>query len=159
MRTFLLVALKRFLSNEHHRENTLKRGGGHKHVSMDIEWAEGAPKIEIASYESPDLLFDRQWALTVLDRVVTQLKENYATAGNLPVFDALKFTISTEGAKRSLAEVATELRISECAAKVASHRLRQRYRKILTEVIAETVESEESVQEEIGHLLAVFRDG
>lgn len=159
LRTFLLVALKRFLSNEHHRENALKRGGGSKPVSMDIEWAEGTPKIEIASHQSPDLLFDRQWALTVLDRVVRQLKESYSTAGKGDVFEALKFTISTEGAKRSLAEVATELGISEGAAKVASHRLWHRYRRILTEVIAETVDSEEAVREEIGHLLAVFRNG
>lgn len=158
LRTFLLVAVKRFLSNEHHRENALKRGGGNTPVSMDIEWAEGKPKIEIASHTSPDLLFDRQWALTVLDRVVRQLKENYSAAGKGPVFDALKFTISTGRAKRPLTEVATELGISEGAAKVASHRIRQRYRQILKEVIGETVDSEAAVQEEIGYLLSVFRD-
>ena len=107
---------------------------------------------------SPDVLFDRQWALTVLDRVVRQLKDGYVATGRAQVFEALKFTISPGGAKRPLADVAAELDITESAAKVAAHRLRGRYREILQQVIGETVGSEEHVREEIGDLLGVFRD-
>jgi len=157
LRTFLLVALKRFMANAHHHEKALKRGGGQEIVSIDVEWTHGhGKKIDPEGGVSPDVLFDRQWALTVLDRAITQLKQNYASDGKQPVFEALKFTISAGGSKRPLAEIATELGISEGAAKVASHRLRQRYRRILQDLIADTVGSEESVDEEIRYLMSVF---
>ena len=157
LRTFLLVAVKRFLANAHHRESAQKRGGGQAPLSIDAEWTQGhSKKIEPAGNESPDILFDRQWALTVLDRALAQLKQNYSSAGKEQIFDALKFTISPSGAKRPLSEVATELGLSDGAAKVASHRLRQRYRQILQEVIAETVDTEEAVDEEIRYLMRVF---
>jgi DNA-directed RNA polymerase specialized sigma24 family protein len=159
LRTFLLVALKRYLAGEHHRDSALKRGGGNTPISIDLEWEDGGPKIEIASNASPDVLFDRQWALTVLDQVVAQLKDDYSSDGKGEVFEALRFTISQAAAKRPLAEVAAHLGITEGAAKVASHRLRQRYRQILTGVIAETVESEDAVREEIGYLMSVFQKG
>lgn len=157
LRTFLLVALKRFLANEHERESSLKRGGGQRLVSFEERWMDGARPHEPASGDSPDVLFDRQWALTVLERTVNQLRETYAKDGKSAVFDALKFTISPGSAKRSLLAVAGELGISEGAAKVASHRLRQRYRQLLHDAISDTVGSREDVAEEIRYLLNVFR--
>jgi RNA polymerase sigma factor (sigma-70 family) len=157
LRTFLLVAVKRFLANAHHRESALKRGGGQKPISIDAEWTIGqGKKFEPEGGDRPDALFDRHWALTVLDQALNQLSKNYAADGKLPVFDALKFTISPSAAKRPLAEIAAELGISAGAAKVASHRLRQRYREILQEVIAETVDSDAAVDEEIRYLMSAF---
>ena len=156
LRTFLLLALKRFLANEYERESALKRGGGQKPISIDEEWTDGNSKIELTSPESPDLLYDRQWALTVLERVVIQLKQVYAKDGKQEVFDALRFTISPSGTKSPLADVAVALGISEGAAKVASHRLRQRYRQMLQGAIADTIVSEQDVEEEIRYLMGVF---
>jgi len=157
LRSFLLVVLKRFLANAHERESALKRGGGQRPISIDAEWADSfTKKIEPAGGESPDVLFDRQWALTVLDQAIGQLRKSYVSGGKELVFDALLGTISPSGAKRPLADAAAELGISENAAKVASHRLRQRYRQALQEVITETVESEESIDEEIRYLMSIF---
>jgi DNA-directed RNA polymerase specialized sigma24 family protein len=158
LRTFLLVTLKRYMASEHQRGSAQKRGGGQVPVSIDIEWAEGHFHFEPASHLTPDVLFDRQWALTVLDHVVARLKDLYVSTGKGKVFEALKSTISPEGAKRPLAEIAADLGITEGAAKVTAHRLRKNYRRLLEEAIAETVGSEEAVEEEIRHLLSVFGD-
>jgi RNA polymerase sigma factor (sigma-70 family) len=157
LRTFILVALKRFLANAHHHESALKRGGGQQAISIDAEWTGSySKKIEPADGDSPDVLFDRQWALTILNRAIAQLRQSYASGGKEHAFEALLGTISPSAAKRPLAEIATELGISENAAKVASHRLRKRYRQALQEVISDTVESEEAVDEEIRYLMSVF---
>ena len=157
LRTFLLVAVKRFLANAHHHESALKRGGGQKPISIDAEWTVGQrKKFEPEGGDRPDALFDRQWALTVLDQALGLLRENYAADGKLPIFDALKFTISPSATKRPLAEIAADLEISEGAAKVASHRLRQRYRQTLQQVIAETVDSDTDVDGEIRYLMGAF---
>ena len=150
-------ALKRYLANAHHREMAQKRGGGKLAVSIDAEWAENhSKKIELEGGESPDVLFDRQWALTILDQAIGQLRDSYASGGKVEVFDALLGTISPRASKRPLAAVATELGISESAAKVASHRLRKRYRQALQEIIADTVNSEEDVDNEIRYLMGAF---
>ena len=157
LRTFLLVAVKRFLANAHHHDSAQKRGGGQVPLSIDAEWTTGhSRKIDPAGGDSPDVLFDRQWALTVLERTLSELQKNYEADGKQAIFEALKFTISPSGARRPLSEVAAELGITEGAAKVASHRLRQRYRKILHEVIAETVDSDGNVDDEIRYLMSVF---
>lgn len=156
LRTFLLVAVKRFLANEHERESALKRGGGNQPISIDAEWADGRFRAEPASHESPDVLFERQWALTVLERVVSQLREGYAAKGKAALFDALKFTISPGAAKRPLAEIAADHGISESSAKVVSHRLRQRYRKMLHDTISDTIAPDGEVEEEIRYLMGIF---
>ena len=157
LRTFLLVAVKRFLANDYHRENAQKRGGGQQIVSIDAEWTGSHSKrVEPAGGESPEVLFDRQWALTMLEQAIGKLRQSYVSGGKEQAFEALLGTISPSATKRPLAEIAAELKISEGAAKVASHRLRKRYRQILQEVIADTVESDEAVDEEIRYLMSVF---
>ncbi len=156
LRTFLLVSLKRFLATEHQRASAQKRGSGLVPLSLDFEWAEGHFHPEAATHTTPDILFDRQWGLTVLDHVLTRLREHYESEGKPEIFDALRSTISLDAGKRPLADAAAELGITEGAAKVAAHRLRKRYRKLLEETIAETVGSEDSVQEEIFHLMNAF---
>jgi RNA polymerase sigma-70 factor (ECF subfamily) len=157
LRTFLLVALKRFMANAHAQASALKRGGGEVPISIDEEWMGKHSVPQMASHDAPDKLFDRQWALTVLERAMGQLKEVYVADGKADVFEALKFTISPDRAKRPLTDVATELGISESAAKVASHRLRKRYRERLQATIADTLGNEEEVEEEIRYLMEIFR--
>lgn len=157
LRTFLLVALKRFMANDHERQQALKRGGGQAPVSIDADWAANHVPAALASEDSPDLLFDRQWALTIMERAMSELRKVYASDGKEAVFEQLKFTISSQGHQRPLAEVATDLGISESAAKVASHRLRKRYRDTLHAIIADTLSDSDEVDEEIRYLMEVFR--
>jgi RNA polymerase sigma-70 factor (ECF subfamily) len=156
LRSFFLVALKRFAANEYERGQAKKRGGGAVHLPIDTGNAEEHCAAEPSGGLSPDLLFEKQWALTLLDTVIKKLREDYARDGREPVFDALKDRISADGDAASLASVADQLGMNEGAVKVAVHRMRQRYRKKLHDEIALTVETAEEVAEEIAHLFQVF---
>lgn len=156
LRSFLLVALKRFAANQYERVRTQKRGGGYKLVPIDAREAEGHYIAEPATNLTPDLIFEKQWALTLLDTVLNKLRATYARDGRENVFEALQGRLSGDGDPESLAVVAAQLGMNEGAVKVAVHRLRQRYRKILQEEIALTVETPEEVGEEITHLFRVF---
>lgn len=156
LRTFLLVALKRFAANEHERAMAAKRGGRVQHVSIDAEAAEQRYASEPSTKLTPDVLFEKQWALTLLDTVLHRLKEEYARDGRERIFDGLKSRLSVGDDSDSLAVVAAELGMNEGAVKVAVFRLRQRYRKQLHDQIALTVESPDDVNEEIMHLFKLF---
>lgn len=158
LRSFLLVALKHFVANEHKYERRQKRGGGAEHVPLDLENAEECYMAELASGLSPDRLFERQWALTLLQTVMAKLREEYARNGREGIFDALKDRFSTDGDAASLAAVAGQLGMTEGAVKVAAHRMRQRYQGILRNQIALTVDSPREVNEEITHLFKIFRN-
>jgi RNA polymerase sigma-70 factor (ECF subfamily) len=156
LRSFLLVALKRFAASEHARAMAQKRGGRVQHVTIDAQDAEDRYVAEPATHLSPDLLFEKQWALAVLGNVLARLRAEYAAAGREAVFEALKDRISTDGAEGTLADVAEKLRMNEPAVKVAAFRLRQRYRRALHEEIECTVQSPDEVREEIMHLFQIF---
>lgn len=156
LRSFLLVAVKRFAANEHERASALKRGGGTLHVALDADEAEQACVIEPATEVTPELLFERQWALALLDTVLKKLRVEYATGGRDRVFDALKERLSADGDVETLAQTAALLGMNEGAVKVAVFRLRQRYRRLLHEEIALTVDSPSEVNAEIVHLFKVF---
>jgi RNA polymerase sigma factor (sigma-70 family) len=158
LRSFLLVALKRFAANEYQRGRTQKRGGAVTHLQIDTGNAEDHYTAELATSLAPDLLFERQWAITLLDTVMAKLREDYARGGHERVFDALKGRFSADGGPALLASVAEELGMNESAVKVAVHRMRQRYRKLLRSQIALTVDSPGEVDEEIMHLFKVFAD-
>ena len=158
LRSFLLVALKRFAANEYQRGRAQKRGGAATHVPIDTGDAEEHYAAELATGVAPDLLFERQWAITMLDSVLAKLREDYARDGREDVFDALKGRFSADGDPALLGGVAEQLGMSESAVKVAMHRMRQRYRKLLRSQIALTVESPREVDEEILHLFKVFGD-
>jgi RNA polymerase sigma-70 factor (ECF subfamily) len=157
LRSFLLVALKRYAANEHKRERTQKRGGGSAHVSIEAGDAEERYAEEMATGLAPDLLFERRWALTLLNTVLAKLRADYARDGHADLFDALKDRFSTDDDPASLASVAQQLGMTEGAVKVAVHRMRQRYRKILRNQIAFTVGSLREVDDEIMHLYQIFR--
>lgn len=154
-RSFLLVALKRYLANEWDKQRAQKRGGKHSAISLDGLTAEERYALEPAEQLSADKLYDRRWALTLLDRVVARLRDEQAEAGKLSQFEQLKECI-TAGRSTGYTEIAARAGLSEGALKVAVHRLRKRYRDLLEEEIAHTVSSPEEVVEERRHLLAAL---
>ena len=156
-RGFLLMTLKRFLANEWRSRFTIKRGGGQPLISLSVELAESRYEIEPEDQRSPDLLFDRQWATTLLELVFKRLKQEYAEAGKESIFNVLQNGIA-KGTGLSHAEAAGQLGMTEGAVKVTVHRLRARYRHILREEIAMTVSSADEIDGEIRHLFATFSE-
>jgi RNA polymerase sigma-70 factor (ECF subfamily) len=155
-RSFLLIALKRFLANEWDKARTLKRGGAQASISLDSLTAEHRYALEPADHLSADKLFERRWALTLLDQVVIRLRDEHAASGKIEQFEQLKECITAAGRGTPYAELAARLGVSEGAVKVAVHRLRQRYRELLEEEIANTVASPEEIEAERRHLLAAL---
>jgi RNA polymerase sigma factor (sigma-70 family) len=157
LRSFLLVALKRFVAGQYRHQHALIRGGGAAHLPIDTNDAEDYYAAEPATNVTPDLLFERQWALTLLDVALAKLRGEYARAGRERVFEALEHRLSDDGDPASFASLAAQLGMNEGAVRVALHRLRQRYKKMLREEIETTVESPGEVDGEIQHLFRVFR--
>jgi RNA polymerase sigma factor (sigma-70 family) len=155
-RTFLLVALKRFLANEWDRQHAQKRGGFAPTVSIDQELAESRFVTEPARRLRPDMLFDRQWATILLERVMARLQEEYLTSGRAKLFEHLRGCLAQDESGLPYAEIAARLNLTEAAVKMAVHRLRARYREILQAEIANTVSSPEEIEEEIRHLFSTF---
>jgi RNA polymerase sigma-70 factor (ECF subfamily) len=155
-RTFLLVALKRFLANEWDRQHAQKRGGFAPIVFIDQELAESRFAAEPAHQLQPDVLFDRQWAMTLLERVMTRLQEEYLATGRAKLFEYLRNCLARDESALPHAEIADRLNLTEAAVKMAVHRLRARYREILHAEIADTVSSPEEIEEEIRHLFSAF---
>lgn len=154
-RSYLLGALKHFLANDWHRASTQKRGGGQVLVEWDALDAESRYAIEPADQASAETLYDRRWALGLLDRAMARLRTEFEARGDLRTFDLLKGTLN--GAEPPRAQLATDLGMSEGALKVAVHRLRQRYRDTVRDEVAQTVNSPAEVADEMRHLLAVLR--
>lgn len=155
-RTFLLVALKRFLANEWDRQHAQKRGGFMPIVSIDQELAESRFASEPAHQLQPDILFDRQWATSLLERTMSLLRDEYVTSGRAKLFEFLQACLTKDESALPYAEIAARLNLTEAAVKMAVQRLRARYREILREHIADTVSSPEDIEEEIRHLFSTF---
>jgi RNA polymerase sigma factor (sigma-70 family) len=154
-RSFLLLALKRFLANEWDKAHTQKRGGGAPPISLDALTAEQRYALEPTEQLSADRLYERRWALTLLDKVLSRLREEQIAAGRDNAFELLKDSLTGGGEGASYVELAARLGMSEGAVKVAVHRLRQRYRELLESEIGNTVASREEVAEERRYLLSV----
>ncbi|MGO8836634.1 MAG: RNA polymerase sigma factor [Limisphaerales bacterium] len=155
-RTFLLVALKRFLANEWDRQHAQKRGGFAPILSIDQELAESRFAAEPVHQLQPDVLFDRQWAMTLIGRVMARLQEEYLASGRAKLFEYLRSCLTRDESALPYAEIAARLNLTEAAVKMAIHRLRARYREILRAEIADTVSSPEEIEEEIRHLFSTF---
>ena len=153
-RSFLLLALKRFMANEWHRNRALKRGSGQPAISLDALSAERRYALEPADGLSADKLFERRWALTLLETVLARLEAEQREAGRAKLFEELKPSLIGGGRGTPYSEIARALGLSEAAVKVAVHRLKRRYREILELEIANTVASPEQIAEERRHLLA-----
>ena len=158
-RAFLLAALKHFLANEWDRARRQKRGGGVANLSLDWQSADTRFGVEPADNLSPDKLYDRTWALTLLERVIVRLRDESAAEGKARSFEQLKpFLMSGKGAI-PCAEAALALEMTESAVRVAVHRLRRRYRELLRQEIAQTLSHPEQVEEEMRALLGAFAGG
>ncbi len=155
-RTFLLVALKCFLANEWNRQHAQKRGGTTPVLSIDQELAESRFASEPAHNLQPDVLFDRQWAMTLLERTMSRLHDEYVASGRAKLFELLRGCLARDESALPYAEIATRLNLTEAAVKMAVQRLRARYREILRAEIADTVASPEAIEEEIRHLFSMF---
>ena len=156
-RNFLLTLFKRFLANEWNRQHRQKRGGYQMAIPIDVELAESRFGDEPAHDEQPDVLFERQWALTLLDQVMTRLQLEYVESGRATLFEHLEPCLVRDESARPYAEIARRLNLTEAAVKMGVQRLRARYREILREEIGKTVASPDEVEGELQHLFAVFR--
>lgn len=155
-RTFLIVALKRFLANEWDRVRAQKRGGGQPLLSLDAEIAEERYRIEPVEGATADRIYERRWALTLLDRTMTRLRQEFTAAGKAEEFKRLKACLTAERGDISYAEIAGALGQSEGTVRVVVHRLRKRFREIFREEIAHTVSSAEEIEEEVRYLMGVL---
>jgi RNA polymerase sigma-70 factor (ECF subfamily) len=157
-RTFLIVALQRFLANDWDRTRAQKRGGGQGLLSLDAQAAEQRYLAEPAAELTPDRVYERRWALTLLERTMARLRHEFTGAGKAADFDQLKRFLTAEGQAPAYSELARQLNSSEGAARVAVHRVRKRFREVFREEISQTVAGPENVEEEIRHLLAAMAE-
>ena len=155
-RTFLLVALKRYIANEWDRQHAKRRGGFAPILSIDQEAAEGRFTCEPVDHLQADVLYDRQWAMTLLERTMARLQKEYTASGRAKLFDHLHNCIAKDESSLSYAEIGARLNLTEAAVKMAVHRLRARYRAVLLAEIADTVSSPAAVEEELAHLFSAF---
>jgi RNA polymerase sigma-70 factor (ECF subfamily) len=155
-RSFLLGACKHYLSHERGRARAQKRGGGRRTVSLDFGDAEARYAREPAHTLTPDKLFARRWAMTLLDQVLCRLREEFAAKGKQTLFDHLRVFLLGEKNALPHGKVAAELGMSEGAVKVAAHRLRGRFRELVREEIARTVDRSEDVDDEVRELFAAL---
>jgi DNA-directed RNA polymerase specialized sigma24 family protein len=153
-RSYLLASLNHLLANEWHKAQTLKRGGGHEIISLDAQEAEGRFMHEAVTDDPPEKAFDRQWALTVLDRALLRVREQFNSAGKLAHFESLKGFLSNVAGEGDYASLAASLGLDAGGVAVAGHRLRLRYRDMVRAEIAQTVATEAELEAEMRHLFS-----
>ena len=155
-RSYLLGAVKHFLGDAHDRSLAEKRGGGIEPVPLDAHATDGGLSLPAPVAPEIEIVFDRQWALTIIARALEAVAAELRDAGKSAHFDALKPWLTGESAALSQADAARQLGTSEGAVKVAIHRLRQRFREAVKAEIAQTVRNAADVDDELRHLLAVL---
>lgn len=158
LRSYLLAAFKHFIANARERAMTIKRGQGRAPVPLDDLLAREHADLEPADSLTADRLYERRWALTLLEQVLARLGDEYRAAGKALLFERLRQMLSDESDRPSQADVAAELGMKGNAVTQAFHRFRQRYRAVLREEIADTVASPGDVQDELRQLVAVLRE-
>jgi RNA polymerase sigma factor (sigma-70 family) len=157
-RAFLLAACNHFLANERHRARARKRGGGRRPLSLDTD-PEERYRLEPADVLTPETLFQRRWALTLLETVLARLRADFEGRGKGPLFSRLSGFLVAGAERRSYREVAHELGMTEGAVKVMIHRMREKYRDLLREEIARTVDAPGQIDEEVRELFAALGAG
>ena len=156
-RSFLLASLKHYVANERDRLQAWKRGGRHHFVPLESDTAETRYGAEPADTLSADRIYERRWALTILDEVMARLRTEFRHRGKENLFDQLKTCLTGDRLDQPYAGLAGELGVSESAVKVSVHRLRQRYRELLRDEIAQTVRDPAAVNAELRHLMDILR--
>ena len=155
LRSYLLVSLKHFLVSQRQRATAIKRGEGRPLLSLEELIARERDDPEPANILTADRIYERRWALTVLDQVLERLAQEYEAAGNGRLFDRFKELLADDGISQS--EIASELAMSENAVKQAYYRFRQRYREFLREEIAHTVAVPSDIEDELRHLIMILQ--
>ena len=152
-RAFLLTAFKHFLSKEWEKAKAQKRGGDRRRISLDFLSQDAAEPVDQLT---PEKLFERQWAITLLGRVMQRLQRDMERSGKGRQFELLKHILSGDSSDLTLADVAAELGQAETATRMAASRMRSRYRELLRDEISQTLSSQEDVEDEIRSLFAAF---
>jgi len=157
LRSYLLTSLKNHLGKSRRRAMALKRGGGKPLVPLDELMARERADLEPAHTLTADGIYERRWALTLLEQSLTRLEAEYRRADNAALFEKLKPLLADEHDRASQATIAGELNMSENAVKQALHRLRQRYRVVLRDEIADTVAVPTDIEDELRHFITILR--
>jgi DNA-directed RNA polymerase specialized sigma24 family protein len=155
-RAFLLVAVKRFLANEWDRANRQKRGGGVMPLSLDWQDADMRYQINPVDNLSPDKLYDRAWALIMLERVITRLRDESGAEGKANLYEQLKPFLMMGKSEIPYATAAAALKLTDGAVRVAVHRFRRRYRELLREEITQTLANPAQADEEMQALFSAL---
>jgi len=157
-RSFLLGSMEHFLAREWNKAHAQKRGGGRSHFSLNEKDSENRYRIEPADTLTPDKVFDRRWATTLLDQAMAKLREECISDDKGDLFSKVQYLLPGERGTASYAQIAADLNISEDAIKMAVHRLRRCYGELVRAEIAHRVASPREAQEELQYLFAVLRD-
>jgi len=157
LRSYLLVSVKRFIASEQQRAAGVKRYESGPHIPLDELLESELADFERTETLSADQLYERRWALAILDQVLNRLESEYQAAANAALFDRLKEFLVGEKGRPLQAEIGAELNMTENAVKQAFHRFRQRYRMLLREEIAHTVAQPGDVEDELRHMISVLR--
>jgi len=157
LRSYLLTSLKHFLTNERQRTMAIKRGEGWRLVPLDEVRERERAGFEPADKSTVDQIYERRWALALLEQVLRRLGEEYRSTGNVVLFERLEALLMDEPGRASQGQIADELGMTKDAVKQAFRRLRQRYQQFLREEIAHTVMVPGDIEDELRHLIAVLR--
>ena len=158
-RSFLLAAMKHFMANEWDKAHAQKRGGRQPILSLDDDSAERRYQLEPVEKRTPESLFERGWALALLDDVLARLEEEYGRVGKGEWMEAMRPALTNDSSSICYSGIARKLGMTETAARVAVHRLRQRYRRLIRAEVASTVASPGEADEEMHHLFQVLAGG
>jgi RNA polymerase sigma factor (sigma-70 family) len=156
LRSFLLGALKYFLADDQRRAKAIKRGKGQRLIPLEELRAGERIEMEPADPVTAEMIYERRWALTVLERVLSRLRDEYRAAGNAALFDSLKALLPDEPGAPSQAEIGARMGMTENAIRQAFYRFRQRYQSLLREEIANTVATPGDIEDELRHLITVL---
>jgi RNA polymerase sigma factor (sigma-70 family) len=157
LRSYLLTSLKHFLASQQRRAMTAKRGKGQRQITLEELRANERGEMEPVDSLSADRLYERRWALTLMEQILRRLKDEYRTAGNAALFDSLKQLLPDEPEAPSRAEIASQLGMTDNALRQAYHRFRHRYQLLLREEISHTVAIASDVEDGLRHLIAALR--
>ena len=157
LRSYLLTSVKHFLADESRHAMAVKRGKGQCLIPLDDIHERERIDVERSDRLTADQIYERRWALTVLEQVLARLRDEYRSAGNVRFFDQMKKMLMDEPDRPSQAEIASEFDMTENAVKQAFYRFRQRYQTLLREEIAHTVAMPSDIEDELRHLIAVVR--
>ncbi len=156
-RSFLLGCFTHFLGSETERQQALKRGGGFLMLSIDLRQAEGRFSSEPTSSVTPEQLFDRHWAVTVLDNALARLEKESGESGRAELFTELLPMLEGDRDGPSYSDIARRMGITEASVRVTVHRLRRRYRELVRAVVSQTLNDPLDVDAELAHLRAALR--